>query len=110
MFGLALIAELLAIYNQWDHLRYFTKPLLLILLLVFIMRQAVADQKAKNLLIAAALLSLAGDVILLFDHLGSNYFIGGLVSFLLAHVFFNEINNRIQRGAWLKYGGDSELF
>jgi uncharacterized membrane protein YhhN len=32
--------------------------------------------------------SLVGDVLLMFDHVSINYFLTGLISFLLAHVFY----------------------
>ena len=97
LFGIDLAAELLAIYNQWQNVRYITKPLLLLLLLGFIAAQSSPDRSAKKLLIAAAAFSLAGDIILLFDELGNNYFIAGLVSFLLAHICYILLFVHIRR-------------
>jgi len=70
-------------------MHYFTKPLILIALLIFFFTQGqFLDRTIKPLMILALVFSLIGDVALLFDDINPNYFIIGLASFLLAHVMY----------------------
>jgi len=64
------------------------KPLTLLMLMYFVAVDARApgdSRQLKALLLAALLASLAGDVLLM---LPGNYFIAGLASFLVAHLFY----------------------
>jgi alkylglycerol monooxygenase len=69
-------------------LHFVFKPLTLLLAIVLVATDARpegADGTFKAFLLAAMLASLAGDVLLM---LPGNYFIPGLASFLLAHLFY----------------------
>ncbi|RAJ85693.1 putative membrane protein YhhN [Chitinophaga dinghuensis] len=65
--------------------RYVTKPLLTILLIIFVLSNA-GNMKSSYLrfLLLALIFSFGGDVLLMFD----SHFLTGLGSFLLAHVFY----------------------
>ncbi|WCO02643.1 lysoplasmalogenase [Psychroserpens ponticola] len=70
-------------------LHYFTKPLIVISLLLFFVTQSQhLNKTTKTLMILALVFSLVGDVALLFDAIKPIYFIIGLASFLLAHVMY----------------------
>ena len=88
LFGIDLVLDLVAILYGMTELRYTTKPLLMILLGLFVVLQHFADKKIKALLLLAIGLSLSGDIFLLFDKSDSPNFIFGLISFLLAHIFY----------------------
>lgn len=52
-------------------------------------------------MILALCFSLAGDILIMFDDISINYFLAGLISFLLAHImyiylFLNKRNNKIK--------------
>lgn len=88
LFIVDLLAELLAIEYSLHSVRLATKPLLMICLLVYTLVQHFADTNIKRYLLLALFFSLAGDLFLLFDREGSSNFIFGLLSFLLAHIFY----------------------
>jgi uncharacterized membrane protein YhhN len=77
------VADLLLIYFQKDYLRWFTKPLLmpLLMLVVYSNRQSIPRYQW---LLGGLALSWAGDVLLQLKGM----FIPGLLSFLLAHVCY----------------------
>lgn len=85
IYALVVLLELLFIYFNQVQLRWFTKPLLLPLLMLGFYTASVNRSGTLFYLILAALfLSWCGDVLLQIEGL----FIPGLVSFLLAHVCY----------------------
>jgi len=69
--------------------RYFTKPSILITLLIFFVKNSSGlTKKINKYMLLAIIFSLMGDVFLLFDKIDSLFFIGGLASFLMAHIFY----------------------
>lgn len=90
IFAIILLGELICdnieSLNSWH---YLTKPLILISLIIFFLKQQNnLDTKSKSLTLAALLFSLLGDVFLMFTNISSHYFIGGLLAFLLAHIMY----------------------
>ena len=81
-FFIVLILEIYASTTRNQMLFYVTKPLLMPILMFIAYQEGV---KNKWLYIAL-LFSLGGDIFLMFS--GLNYFLLGLSSFLLAHVFY----------------------
>ena len=72
--------------------RMITKPLLLVSLLIYFAVNGKQLSKPTYMLMLLALgLSLSGDVLLLFDHGSANFFIYGLISFLLAHIAYSVL-------------------
>lgn len=65
------------------------KPLIVISLILFFYLDGkqLANKTSRKILLALTF-SLVGDVLLMFDHVSINYFLTGLISFLLAHVFY----------------------
>ncbi len=66
---------------------YIFKPLTtLLILFLAIMPNSPPSPAYKQFVVAGILFSMAGDIILMFD---KKYFIGGLASFLVAHIFYS---------------------
>lgn len=85
LYWLVVAAELLLIYLQLGEWRWFTKPLLMPLLLAAVFFHKESTDRFFRWIIAAALLfSWMGDVLLQ----AKNLFIPGLISFLTAHIFY----------------------
>ncbi len=64
------------------------KPLIVISLLLYLFLQKAHQNKATSFAIAGLLFSLLGDVFLIFQGQQALFFIGGLVSFLIAHLSY----------------------
>jgi uncharacterized membrane protein YhhN len=87
LFGLASVAELSAQAFGWPDVRVITKPSLLLLLTAwYITTIRQNNQSLSAMLLAALIFSWLGDVLLMGT--GDLYFMLGLGSFLLAHVFY----------------------
>lgn len=72
--------------SQWS---YFTKPTLVLSLLIFFVNQCVHLQKrTRNTMMLALLFSLIGDILLMFVEQSPHFFTAGLAAFLLAHIMF----------------------
>jgi uncharacterized membrane protein YhhN len=85
IYALVVVLELLFIYFDQPQLRWFTKPLLMPLLMFgFYTVSAKRSGTFFYLILFALFLSWAGDVLLQMKGM----FIPGLISFLLAHVFY----------------------
>lgn len=85
----ALAADLFAVYNSNEILRYITKPLLMPLLIIYFLAETHSfSSSLKRWIVLALLFSWAGDVLLMFESTFSNFFIFGLVAFLIAHIFY----------------------
>ena len=68
---------------------YITKPSILIALLLFFWTQSsIINKSIRILTLIALVFSLLGDVLLMFVDLSPNYFMMGLIAFLIAHVFY----------------------
>ena len=95
--------HLLAIFFNWDTIRFVTKPLLMVWLLVYFISITVPGAPFRNLVIAALLFSWLGDVFLMQS--ASSFFMAGLASFLLAQllytwIFLNARKRRNPAGRW----------
>lgn len=93
LFLLAVITDLLAIYFQWNEIRFVSKPLIVLPLLAYFF---MAVPRGAGSFKAALLFSLIGDVALLFEERDPLFFMVGLGSFLLAHVLYMVSFNRMR--------------
>lgn len=85
LYAVVALLELLFIYTEQPTLRWFTKPLLMpMLMLGFSVASVTRTGSLFRLIIAALFLSWCGDVLLQLK----GFFIPGLISFLLAHVCY----------------------
>jgi len=86
--GLALLfstADWIVVYTQRDRVKYITKPLVMVILLLWLSMET--GLRGFTLYFAVGLFcSLLGDVWLM---LPGRYFLAGLFSFLLAHVAYS---------------------
>ncbi|MCW5517509.1 lysoplasmalogenase [Muriicola sp. Z0-33] len=88
-FSLVLILDLLVIGADLpQYLRYFSKPAITIVLLAYVLLKMKNNKMLKRFLILALIFSLSGDIFLLLPSEVSWYFIGGLLSFLIAHIMY----------------------
>lgn len=105
LFFADLLAELLAIAFQWNNMRLFTKPLLLIILLTAFIISSAKFPPLRYYIAVALFFSWLGDFFLLMDPKISYGFIAGLGSFLVAHIlyilFFMRVrNNHLLQKPW----------
>ena len=85
----ALAATTLAIFGRYKNkkLHYFTKPLaILSIILIALILYPGNDVNYSQLIIAGLLFSMAGDVFLMFEE---RFFLFGLISFFITHVFYS---------------------
>ena len=89
--GFVLIYLIIILTGRED-IAWFMKPFLLPFLIVAVyVHQRFSS---KNILLIALTLSWIGDIILLFADKGELYFIGGLVAFLLSHIYYIVLFNK----------------
>lgn len=89
-FLIIVIAELVCLsFKSLATYHYFTKPLILLSLIFFFLKYCNhLDARTKWLTFLALTFSLFGDVLLMFDNISVNFFISGLVAFLIAHIMY----------------------
>jgi len=89
LFLIVLAIDLFAAYSGNETLRYFSKPLLMPLLIVcFIFNTNTVVSSLKKWIVLALIFSWLGDVLLMFEARNNIFFIFGLVAFLIAHIFY----------------------
>ncbi|WP_040279809.1 lysoplasmalogenase [Psychroserpens damuponensis] len=90
IYGIIVCLELLTgSLETLSALHYIFKPAILISLLIFFILKSNALHKPLRLIIILALVfSLAGDVFLMFVDVSPNYFLLGLIAFLVAHIMY----------------------
>ena len=108
LFAVVLIADLVGIQLQNKELQFFSKPLIIPALIGYFISQVQSISKGISRWVLFALLfSLAGDVLLMFDEKNSNFFLLGLSSFLLAHLFYIvffyqiRVKEKVKSYSWL---------
>lgn len=101
------VAEVYAEITQNSTLRFFTKPLLMIVLIAYYLKGAGALNAFHKLMVAAFAFSWVGDVALMFVPASEtdtflmgitknpNYFLVGLVGFLVTHVLYTIAFSKI---------------
>lgn len=99
LFLLVAFIEVSAEVTGNDIIRFIAKPLLMITLIAFYAQQ-VGDNwnKFHKLIVTAFFFSWIGDVALMFVFKNENFFLFGLVGFLIAHILyaisFNKVKNK----------------
>jgi uncharacterized membrane protein YhhN len=89
LYFIVLAVDLFAVYNGSETLRSITKPLLMPLLIIYFLAETNSFiSSLKKWITLALVFSWAGDVLLMFESTNSNFFIFGLVAFLIAHIFY----------------------
>ncbi len=94
IFALLMIMELLFLsVPSLAFYHYFSKPLIVLSLLFYFWSFHI-HKKTRTLLTMALLFSLGGDVLLMFTNQYEIFFVLGLISFLLAHIFYSILFSR----------------
>ena len=108
LFFVIVIIELFSsTLSELSSFHNIAKPLILAsLILFFYLRSNHLMLKTRRLMLLALSFSLIGDVLIIFDDISNNYFLAGLISFLLAHimyiiVFLEKRNNSIKPIAYI---------
>jgi uncharacterized membrane protein YhhN len=83
-YGLVSLIHLLFIASGNPALSFYTKPLLMPLLIVALLLSMEKAIHSTGFILAGLVMSLAGDVLLMWDQ----FFIPGLICFLLTHIFY----------------------
>lgn len=97
VFALALVADLTGVYLNNETLIYVAKPVLVIALTIyFLSATAGIDTGFKKLITGALIFSWLGDILLMFEPVNKNFFLYGLVSFLVAHIFYIIFFKKVQ--------------
>lgn len=96
--AIVLAIDLYFIFDNQTELRFFTKPLLLpILVVMYCLQVKSGKAHLDKLFLAGLILSFFGDLFLLFKW----GFLPGLGSFLLAHVFYIiSFRKKLQKSIW----------
>ncbi len=93
LFFIIVIAELFCVnIESLSQFQYFTKPLILLSLIVFFWKHSNhLNKRTRNITLLALVFSLVGDILLMFVSVSSSFFICGLVVFLLAHLMYISV-------------------
>jgi uncharacterized membrane protein YhhN len=86
---------------EFESITWWLKPFIIPLLSISVFLSG--KMEFKPLLISALFFSWVGDVVLLFANHGVIYFIIGLVSFLIAHLFYIVLFSKLQKVNTIKY-------
>lgn len=91
-YGAAVATDLAAIMQQLEEIRLISKSVLMPLLIAYAFTKF-SQRKTLifSLTLAALLFSWVGDLFLLYDTGEANYFIFGLLAFLVAHIFYISV-------------------
>jgi len=106
LFFIIIAVDIFAIATDNNDLRWFTKPVIIPLLIGYLISSLTLVRSRHRWVIAALIFSWGGDVLLMLEPGDSNFFIYGLVSFLVAHVcyiyFFQVIKRKEKiKTSWL---------
>jgi uncharacterized membrane protein YhhN len=89
IFFIILMADLVAVEGQYKMAEYFFKPLIIIWLMAwFVLQLRYIRNKLKKWIIFALFFSWLGDVLLMFHLEDPLFFLLGLSSFLVSHIFY----------------------
>ncbi|MBS1495877.1 MAG: lysoplasmalogenase [Bacteroidetes bacterium] len=87
LFWLLALTDIIAVSLQYFDLAFIAKPLLIPVLMCTLISQSNAGNN-RWLLLAGLFFSFAGDVFLLYETSHPLFFIFGLASFLITHIFY----------------------
>ena len=103
LFLVVLLVNLIAVYSNSESLQFITKPLLMPLLAIYLLlRTNTANSNLKGWIFLALFFSWAGDIFLLFEERGSNFFLFGLSAFLVAQVFYIVFFHNIRMREYIR--------
>ena len=94
LYGVAAVIDICLAANGNETLRFVSKPLLMVLLMLMYVSELGITTSFSRLLLGALLFSWFGDILLLFNH----FFVAGLIAFLAAHICYGIYILRIKTG------------
>lgn len=113
IYAVILSVHLYAGSAGYTEIEMCSKPALLVSLIIFFLVDTHNRKtgKFRNLILLGLIFSLGGDVFLMFQNLHNGYFVAGLISFLIGHLFYlwaftiTYLNNHeiplIKRQGWV---------
>jgi len=103
LFFIIMAVDIFAIATDNNDLRWFTKPLIIPMLIGYLVSSLTVIKFREYKRVTAALIfSWSGDVLLMLESRDSNFFIYGLVSFLIAHVCYIYFFQLVKRKEKIK--------
>src|SRR3954468_21730348 len=103
LFAVVLLIDLVSVYLNNESLPFVTKPLLMPLLAIYLLQQtSSAVSSLKVWIFLALFFSWLGDIFLLFEERGSNFFLFGLSAFLVAQVFYIVFFHNIRMREYIR--------
>jgi uncharacterized membrane protein YhhN len=103
LFALVLFIDLAAVYLNNESLGFITKPLLVPLLAIYLLLETGgANSNLKVWIFLALFFSWIGDILLLFEKSGPNFFFFGLSAFLVAQVFYIVFFHNIRMKEYIR--------
>jgi uncharacterized membrane protein YhhN len=103
LFAVVLLIDLVSVYLNNESLPFVTKPLLMPLLATYLLQQTSSAMSSLKVWIFLALFfSWLGDIFLLFEDRGSNFFLFGLSAFLVAQVFYIVFFHNIRMREYIR--------
>lgn len=93
-----VIADIILMLSHADQFRYFTKPLLMPMLMMslIVATPRTSHVRSKLLILLALIFCMIGDILLLFQKDDVIYFQYGLAAFLVGHIFYILFFTRIK--------------
>jgi uncharacterized membrane protein YhhN len=97
LFFIVLAGDLLGVYLDNELLQYIFKPLIVPVVGAYFLSETRRNSnQLKKWVLFALLFSWIGDILLMFDKKTEIYFLAGLGSFLIAHIFYVVFFNRVR--------------
>ncbi len=91
-FSVVIIELICENVSSLSDFRFVTKPAILLVLIIFFLRQSKhLNTSTKRITLFALVFSLLGDVLLMFVDKSSNFFMSGLIAFLIAHIMYVSV-------------------
>lgn len=88
IFSVVFFIQLYAEYTSNINLGYLSKPLIVIILLVWLYLLTSLRGRFHKRIFTGLIFALAGDVLLMLQNGRTGFFIFGLIAFLLCHIFY----------------------
>ncbi len=90
IFFLIVIMNLMVQITFFEKYNIFIKPLICLSLAFYLFKQSNMKVGFNRLILTGLLLSLVGDILLIYAGVDIYFFLYGLISFLLAHIFYTS--------------------
>jgi len=107
-FFLLLLIDVVSVAGGFQHIHFWTKPLLMPVLAIFLATRLKGNNSSVwYFTLAGILFAWAGDIFLLFEYKNPSFFLFGLGSFLATHICYILLFKKLLKtypGWWVKKG------